>query len=69
MEPSSGLPKSSPKLMYRPPGRGYKTLPEALDEIYMRLDKIEGYLKREGAPGKMFPDKRNFFLQLFTLWR
>ena len=66
---SPGPQQSSPRLMYRPPGRGYMTLPEALDEIFTRLDKMEGYLKREGAPGKMFPDKRNFFLQLLTRWR
>ena len=60
--------QSSPKLMYRPPGRNYMTLPEALDELYMRIEKMEGYLRREGAAGKMFPP-RNFFLQLLTRWR
>ena len=53
--------------MYRPPNRGkYVTLPEALDEIFERLNRIEGYLRRDGAPGKMFPKKRNFFLNLLT---
>ena len=40
-------------------------LNEALDELFMRIEKMEGYLRREGAPGKMFPP-RNFFLQLLT---
>ena len=54
--------------MYKPPNRGqHITLAQSLDEIHKRLDKIEGYLKREGAPGKMFP-RRNFFLQLLTRW-
>ena len=53
--------------MYRPPNRAkHVTLPEALDEIFERLNKIEGYLRREGAPGKMFPKKRNFFITLLT---
>jgi len=63
-------PNPRPVFMYRPPNRSkHIKLTEALDEIFNRLNEIEGYLKREGAPGNMFPEKRNFFLQLLTRWR
>ena len=50
---------SSANLMYRPPGRDYVKLADALDELYKRVNQLE---KRE------FPQKRNFFIQLLTRW-
>ena len=46
------------ELMYRPPdGRGYMNLPKALDEIFIRLAKLEQVDR---------PRRRNFFLNLLT---
>ena len=51
-------------LMYRPPGRTHIKLTDALDELYARVEALE---KNSPAPEPKAP-KRNFFLQLLTLW-
>ena len=48
-------------LMYRPPGRTYLKLADALDELYKRVEALEQG-KAEVKP------KRNFFIQLLTRW-
>ena len=48
-------------LMYRPPGRSYLKLADALDELYKRVEALEQG-KAEVKP------KRNFFIQLLTRW-
>ena len=52
---------SNAELMYRPPGRPYITLPQALDELYNRIEALEKGLP-ESKP------QRNFFIQLLTRW-
>jgi len=34
-------------LEYRPPGEDYKSLPDALDVLYERLNKVEDFLAGE----------------------